>query len=257
MLARLQLVLQEENTEDKLNFRKSSALQGAMFEHIDSDYASFLHQQNMHPYSQYFCFEGEQPTWVISTTSDKAYEHMVLPLLSSSFQEFELSHPQNSKIHIINKEVVSSSKEALLSRFRDEEAPKQIQIQFLTPTAFKQRGMYVILPDLRLLYQSLMMRFEASDSKVVMFDEETLEQLVEYSYISFHRLRSVSFPLQGKSIPGFVGQLTIRFKGPETLARYARMLFEFGEYSGVGIKTGMGMGAIKILKENTNGKRTV
>ena len=90
-----------------------------------------------------------------------------------------------------------------------------------------------------------------------MFDEETLNQLVEYSYISFHRLRSVSFPLQGKTIPGFVGQLTIRFKGPETLARYARMLFEFGEYSGVGIKTGMGMGAIKILKENTNGKRTV
>ena len=34
-------------------------------------------------------------------------------------------------------------------------------------------------------------------------------------------------------------------KGSETIARYIRLLFHFGEFSGVGIKTGMGMGAIR------------
>ena len=30
------------------------------------------------------------------------------------------------------------------------------------------------------------------------------------------------------------------------MARYARLLFRFGEYAGVGIKTAMGMGALRI-----------
>ena len=32
------------------------------------------------------------------------------------------------------------------------------------------------------------------------------------------------------------------------MARYARLLMRFGNYSGVGIKTAMGMGAIKLEK---------
>lgn len=39
-------------------------------------------------------------------------------------------------------------------------------------------------------------------------------------------------------------------KGPETMARYVRMLAKFGEFSGVGIKTGMGMGAMKYIRRN-------
>ena len=32
------------------------------------------------------------------------------------------------------------------------------------------------------------------------------------------------------------------------MARYLRMLFKFGEFAGVGIKTGMGMGAMKYVR---------
>ena len=42
-----------------------------------------------------------------------------------------------------------------------------------------------------------------------------------------------------------LGKIGIKVKGSETIARYIRLLFHFGEFSGVGIKTGMGMGAIR------------
>lgn len=47
-----------------------------------------------------------------------------------------------------------------------------------------------------------------------------------------------------------LGNICIHIKGPETMARYVRMLAKFGEFSGVGIKTGMGMGAMKYIRRN-------
>lgn len=41
------------------------------------------------------------------------------------------------------------------------------------------------------------------------------------------------------------------------MANFVNMLFEFGEYSGVGIKTSLGMGYMKIInegEENDNGR---
>ncbi len=79
-----------------------------------------------------------------------------------------------------------------------------------------------------------------------MCDQETLGQLTENSSIEKYRLRSTCFPLEGVKIPAFMGELGIYISGTETMARYARLLFRFGEYAGVGIKTAMGMGALRI-----------
>lgn len=45
-------------------------------------------------------------------------------------------------------------------------------------------------------------------------------------------------------IPAFIGEVIINVRGPQQLSNLANMLIEFGTYSGVGIKTGMGMGGI-------------
>jgi CRISPR-associated endoribonuclease Cas6 len=36
------------------------------------------------------------------------------------------------------------------------------------------------------------------------------------------------------------------------MARYARLLFKFGQYSGIGIKTSMGMGAYRLIEKRRN-----
>ena len=136
----------------------------------------------------------------------------------------------------------------LLEEFYTKEAGKYFRIEFLTPTAFKQRGRFVIWPDVRLVYQSLMNKYSAILSETDMYDEETLEQLVESSELAEYRLRSVKFPMEGIVIPAFCGTITIRMRGTNTMARYLRMLLRFGEYSGVGIKTAMGMGAVRMAE---------
>jgi len=62
-------------------------------------------------------------------------------------------------------------------------------------------------------------------------------------------LKSVSFSLEGVKIPSFIGKITIKLHGTDTMANFVNMLFEFGEYSGVGIKTSLGMGYMKIINE--------
>ena len=77
-------------------------------------------------------------------------------------------------------------------------------------------------------------------------DEETLEQLCENSQIVRYDLKSVNFFVEKVKIPAFIGKITIKLTGTKTMTNFANMLFEFGEYSGIGIKTSVGMGCIKL-----------
>lgn len=82
-----------------------------------------------------------------------------------------------------------------------------------------------------------------------MVDMDTLEQLTENAQIVRYDLKSVSFSLEGVKIPAFIGKVVVKMNGTRTISNFANMLFEFGEYSGVGIKTALGMGCMKILNE--------
>ena len=82
-----------------------------------------------------------------------------------------------------------------------------------------------------------------------MTDADTLESLEEGAEIIRYDLKSVKFPIEKVRIPAFIGKITIKMKGTQTMTNFAHMLFEFGEFSGVGIKTSLGMGCIKIMEE--------
>ena len=122
---------------------------------------------------------------------------------------------------------------------------KYYDLEFITPTSFKSNGRYMIYPDLGMIYRSLMKKYSIV-SEQNMYDEDTLEQLVNYSNITRYRLQSTLFPLEGVVIPSFKGNISVRIHGSDTMSRYARLLLSFGEYSGVGIKSSIGMGAIKL-----------
>lgn len=252
MLACVELKLDAE-----IDYRKTSVMQGVLYEILDPQYVAVLHQNTNHPYSQCVIREGSQCIWQIKTFSEEAYHQIIEKVMDVAFNEIQLKKPDLT-IHITGKQLYTKPKKALIDEFNSTPGERYINIRVLTPMAFKQRGKYVILPDCRLMYQSLMNKYSYESKTLELFDEETLEQLVENSEIVRYRTHSQQFPLEGISIPGFAGDFTIRFYGSELIARYIRLLFSFGEYSGVGIKTGMGMGAIKIeewrRRNERNGK---
>ena len=241
MLARLRIKVESE----ELNYRSSSLMQGIMFEHIDADYAAFLHSQSMHPYSQYIRWEDSHPVWVIQTLNKKAYQEIILPLMDSDFQSFYL-RKMDAEIPLLTKQVETLTKKELLEEFYEGDTEGRFSVSFLSATSFRQNGKYCILPDVRLVFQNLMNRYSATSEQVEMRDDDILEEIINRVYIMRFRANSVSFPMEGIRIPGFMGNVTFQVKSKDTLKRYIRMLLRFGEYSGVGIKTGMGMGAFCI-----------
>lgn len=228
-----------------LDYRKTSNLQGIIMEHIDSEYAQKLHHNSLNPYSQYLQVSKENVIWHISAISQEAYEQIILPM---SYIDEIYVKKKNEKIEVQNREIKICRERELLREFYEVSGSRYLNLRFMTPTAFKQNGKYIFWPDLRLIYGSLMRRYSASSEGLEMVDENTLEELVTKSEIVRYNIRSVSFPLEGIKITGFCGTICIHVAGTDTMARYARMLFRFGKYSGVGIKTAMGMGAMELME---------
>lgn len=242
MLAELRMELETESSE--FSGWQSSNMQGVLMEQIEPAYGEYLHEQKYHPYSQHLEF-GSKSFWIINTLEKTAFENIMLPLLDEKFNYFELKK-KNIAVHIKNKQVKTQTKRALFERFYTSPCSRFLDFEFLTPTSFKSGGFYQIIPELRLLYQSLMNKYSASCTDMEMFDETALEEMASNSRIVNYKLNSTCFYMEGIRIPAFRGRLGIKINGTDTMARYARFLLEFGEYSGVGIKTAMGMGALRL-----------
>lgn len=242
MLAHLKMPLEG----DGLSYRTASRLQGVLMETIDMDYADMMHVQQIHPYSQYLTLEDGIPVWHVNTLNRAAYDNIIIPLMERE-ASFRL-HRTDGEVRILDRQLGTMDASILLDEFYSGNAPPFISVEFLTPTSFKQNGRYMVLPDIRLLCQSLMQKYSAASGQFDMMDVETLEQMSEGLLITRHRIRSLLFPLEGTAVPGFVGNIGIRCLGTRTMACYLRLLLRFGEFSGIGVKTGMGMGAIRIHK---------
>ena len=238
MLSRIILQL-----DGKVDFRQSSLLQGVLMEKISPNYAEFLHQMQRHPYSQYVTTDSK---WVIQTLNTEAYEE-IAPHFARG-DEFILKH-NGQKLKILDIKTENISKKKLAEDCYTLRAKNKFKVEFLTPTAFKQQKQYVILPDIRLVAQSLMAKYSASLEQTDGADTDTLNELIASTFITKHSLRSFVFPTEGQNIPGFVGKVTFYCNGTATMARYWRMLLKFGEFSGVGIKTSMGMGGFRMIED--------
>lgn len=135
-----------------------------------------------------------------------------------------------------------------LTEFAYEKSDRYVKLRFLTPTAFKQNGKYTFYPDLSCIYGSLMRRMDFVSLRNGMYDEDLLEELTKRSDIVSYNLRTVNYHLEGVRIPAFIGRITIKITGAQSLINYVNMLMKFGEFSGLGIKTSLGMGAVKIIE---------
>ena len=223
----------------------ASLLQGVLMENIDGAYAGCLHKTGIHPYSQYVEVAGGDILWHIHTLTGEAEEAMIGPMRDDSLTEVELKH-RSEMLRIIEKTVTRWSYEDLIEGYYLGECSRNIPLRIITPMSFKTNGRYCIIPSSRLLFQSLMMRFDACSPDSRIFTEELLQEFESLTEISDYHLRSVRYSLESVRIPAFLGDMRIHVNGPQQMANAAWMLARFGEYSGAGIKTGIGMGALSI-----------
>lgn len=249
MLARLEMKFQGQND---LNYQMSSLFHGALMEQISDRYAGYLHQSQLHPYTQHLECREKEWYWIVNALDKDAVEQIIYGAL---FPLEEIHVKKRGLIlPIAQRAIDKCTYRELMDQFYLAEGSRYIQIHFVTPTAFKQRGRYVFYPDLRCIYQSLMNKYDAAVKDEGMCDEETLEELCRGSEIKHYDLKSTQFALEGVRIPSFIGKVTIRVNGTQTMTDFANLLFRFGTYSGIGIKTALGMGAIKLIERGEKGR---
>jgi CRISPR-associated endoribonuclease Cas6 len=223
-------------------------LQGVLMEYVSPDYADYLHTLPFNPYSQY-CVVGEHNKlyWHINTLTNEAAKHIIEPLRgvrTITLKKLSLS-TNLSRANEASLDVTA------LTHMIHVANNAKLNINLVSPTTFKSKGEYQIFPTVRLLFQNLLMRYSQvfdSDKEV---EPETIDYIEQHAKITSYNLRSSYFELNGGAsrtlIPAFVGSIVLTIKGPQQLIGLLNMLCSFAEYSGIGVKTSMGMGGAKLV----------
>jgi CRISPR-associated endoribonuclease Cas6 len=246
----LMLTTQEiEFTKDdniKLNLNTGSLMHGALMEFLDTDYAQYLHENSLHPYSQYIYFDKEKDSyvWRISTLNKEAKSQIIDKL--QSITQVHLKH-NNVTLNVKSNKIIKEiSYKDLANEYMQQSNPaKKCSIRFITPTTFKTQGDYIIFPNISNIYYSLLTKWNNFSKEVTLEDKETQNHLINYTKMIGYKLRSTKFQMENVKINSFIGESCYLIKGPLTLVSIANLLFAFAEFSGVGAKTSVGMGGVQ------------
>ncbi len=232
----------------------SSLFHGLLMDNIDVKYVEVLHSLTINPYSQYILTDKQNIYWNINALNKKASDEITYKINQLNIDVIDIAY-KNLELVIIDKDFFEISKEQFVLSNLSDNANKFITIKFLTPTAFKSQGEYVFFPDVRMIFQSLMKKYDACSDDSQIYTQEVIDDLVENIKISNYNLKSCKFHLEGASIPAFVGEVTFKIGAYGRITSLVNLLLKFGECSGVGIKTSIGMGAIQIIRKDIANER--
>lgn len=224
-----------------------SLFHGALMERLPEGLAAFLHTQNLRPYSQ--CIYRGRDTgstlWRIGTL-DGAMGQAVQDALCGMDELF-----LKQKNYAVSVRHVRCVRQCSYTELADEcflsaQAPQGARLSFLSPTSFKRDGAYVLLPELLLIVQSLLVRWNRFSKDVRIEEEGLAQKLAAACRLTRYALHTAPFSLEGYTMYGFRGQMSLRFAGTDMVRRILGTLAAFAPYAGIGIKTALGMGAVDV-----------
>ncbi|MGI6077419.1 MAG: CRISPR system precrRNA processing endoribonuclease RAMP protein Cas6 [Fastidiosipilaceae bacterium] len=246
MLSRITLTLDEQDGKS-LNFKQGSTFHGYLFQQLSAFDISSIHKAQIKPFTQWVRKVGENNIWSIQTVTQEMFELIDAAILKKRETIF-LEH-SGQRFNIKDVETESLSLDDFISHFVNNKQPRKVYVNFLTPTSFRSNDMYQFYPTIRWLFVGLLQKFDLFSKTFTLGDSLSIADIEDHVVIDNYRLNSTRFPLEKMWIPSFIGTLTLWINGPQPLVNIINLLLHFAEYSGIGIKTALGMGAVKIYKE--------
>ena len=222
-----------------------SLLHGALMEKLSSSISEQLHQFRYNPIKQRLVIEKGAAVWEVvcleQTTSAELAD------VFASLNDIFLKR-HNVSVPISGAKVDFFSLEGFVEKHMSESCPKMlVKLDFQSPTSFKKDKGYDIFPDVKKLLRSIMLNFDYFSPKVKIYDFEALDFFATQAKIIDYNLRSTRFSLEGIKIPSFRGKINLKLIGNTQTLQLLNLVLSFGELSGVGIKTSLGMGHMRII----------
>lgn len=247
-------VQKEENKHKRYPQFLGNAFHGIFFQNINPELANNLHDLETKPFViQAFRLKKKDDKYlyyelVINSLTQELSSYL---WESKTFLDCNQYHVKSFdlKLEVIESLSKSTNIEMLyLQNFKSEKLNEQINLEFTSPCSFKSKNRYHTLPDTRLILQSLMHKFDHYSNKLNFYAPEYLDYLAERLIISKFDIQSQRFKVDKTLIAGFTGKITLSLHKLNAEAKkIISLLIDFGEYSGLGIKASMGMGAYKKI----------
>lgn len=230
----------------RLHSNMGSLFHGSLMELVPPETADMLHTMELRPYSQYVYWDKErqQEFWRIGTLNDWAYSQLIPPLKEQPRLELKQKEipVELGELRLVKE---ADPQQMVSEAVQKEKVPLSIHWQTHSVMSFKQDGRYVILPDAQLLVQNLLRRWNVFFPEVKLEAPDLAEQMARHCRLSQYQLRSQLYGVNGARIYGCTGEMTYQVFGYDMLKRLHGLLAAFAEFSGVGIKTALGMGAVE------------
>lgn len=209
---------------------------------LPEEYAEAMHEQGETPISQCLFSERGLCFWRVQLLNEFAGGGF-----SPVLQELKTLPLNTGDVCLELLESKRFTAEELIRKARAIESERFFSLRILSPTAFKQSGRYTVLPDKDLILQSLLNKWNLSFPSYPLEDEDAFRLLSEGIRVSDYSLRTTRFLLKDAKIPGFIGSLRFDTHLSPPLLDIWKILLTFSEYSGLGIKTALGMGGIELF----------
>lgn len=218
-------------------------LYAALLERAPTAFATELHRDGVTPVSQFLDCRDGMMCWTVNLLGEQC-EECLSPVLDK-VKPYYLHREQLNLVPVSIKKSHIAGVEELFSLA--EKQKDNICLEFVTPTAFKRKGKYYNLPDTELIFHNLVQKWNATLTECPIEDEDSAgvdTMAAGFICESFH-LHSSRYYLKGHPISGFEGTMVLRNQLHGFHRQLADTLLVFAGYSGIGIKTTLGMGGVK------------
>lgn len=213
-------------------------IQGVMMKAIPTEYAAKLHISGYHPYSVYVFPYGSGYIIRVSSLNDEAAE---IIQSMSKLTEITLYGAHEPMILTDRKPYTPLDAETL----GKELTGRGCRIEFVTPAMIKTGGKPSAAPNIPAYFYSVIQKYNAFENADISYDAFT--EAWNNAVLDDYELQSVRYNVSGHIFPGMVGYCDIVFPKDRTQAGLLKRVISYGTYSGVGGKTGMGMGGVTAI----------
>ena len=249
MIKQYRIKIKPEN-EDIIPKLSSYYFYGLLMELIDGEYANQLHNNGINPINQYIQMDipNNSLLWTINLLGKDAISQLT-PVIEG--QKTYCINNGNFQLKVLDLNMTFiPSDEMLLEHAKSIQDITKPTMEFLTPTSFKSNNEYLLFPSVEHIIRNLINRWNNYSTCFIIDDEDAILSLIQSTRIAGYRLQSSYFRMKGTQIPGFRGDVRFSTKLSIPIGELYKIILYFAQFSGVGIKTSLGMGATKIITGN-------
>lgn len=234
-------IIFELEIKKRLNYNMGKSFQGVLMEYVSEEYGDILHKNSFKPYSQFVYYDekNKKNYWEINTLNKEAREEIINKLCNE--REFYLkAYKLNIKVASVHLE--ETSYKEIIEEVYNSKNTRYINFNFKSPVSFKSRGEYINFIEPYMIYNNLSKKWDYFSKNYKLRNNEVFDLITKSTEVWEFNVRSTKFNLSKAKIPSFIGNIKLKINCNVELCRIIKILELFSYYSGVGVKTAMGMG---------------